>query len=145
MGWLVVTIAAALVAIAALVLALILRRNAIWERLRRDLGASRIVAGERTVLYLGLKSKGGRQWRGNGALAATSDEIRFRGWVLLREVRIPRRDVVDVSTTTAHAGKTLAMPLLAITFRDADGRVDVAAWATRDLDAWLAALGGRRR
>ena len=135
---------AALAAFALLVVLVRARRDRVYARLKRDVAADGLLAGEASVLFLGLKSRGGGQWRGNGALVATARELRFRGWWPARELVIARRDVVDVGSATSHAGRTVGMPLLVVRFRDPAGYVETAAWATRHLDAWVGALRGKR-
>ena len=134
----------AVVAVALLVVLVRARRDRVYAGLKRDVEDDGLLAGEAGVLFLGLKSQGGRQWRGNGALVVTSKELRFRAWWPAREIVIARRDVVDFGGATSHAGRTVGIPLLAVRFRDAGGYVETAAWATRHLDAWVGALRGKK-
>jgi hypothetical protein len=110
--------------------------------LAAELGdAARRVANARG---LGLESRGARQVRGNGWLVLTPDELRFRQWVPDRETCIPLAGVTAVATPRWWLGKSVGSRLLCVRWRDADGTEDAMAWQVRDLDGWLAALGGRR-
>jgi hypothetical protein len=91
---------------------------------------------------LGVQSAGPRQVRGNGNLALTEDELLFAQWVPQRLVRIPRRSIVEVSEAKTHLGKWIGRPLLKVTWTRDDGEQDSIALWVRDLDRWIAALGG---
>jgi len=93
---------------------------------------------------LGLESRGARQVRGNGWLVLTPDELRFRQWVPDRETCIPLAGVTAVATPRWWLDKSVGSRLLCVRWRGADGTEDAMAWQVRDLDGWLAALGGER-
>ena len=84
-----------------------------------------------------------RPWqiRGMGTLALTPDELRFVGWAGVRDIAIPRSSMTTVDVARSHLGKTAFRDLLRVSWRDADGAVDSAAWLVPDLQSWLAALG----
>ncbi|HEV3001664.1 MAG TPA: hypothetical protein VGW75_13065 [Solirubrobacteraceae bacterium] len=96
------------------------------------------------VRGLGLESRGRAQVRGNGTLALTDDALLFQQWLPGREVRIALTDVTHVGTTRWWLGKTVGRRLLCVRWRTAQGDGDGMAWEVRDLEAWLAALGGER-
>ncbi len=140
----VVVLVLAILVVVAVIVALVLvpvRRRAarVEAEMRAELGPGlrRIAA----VNGLGLESLGKRQVRGNGTLALTTDELRFRQWVPQREVRIALSDVVDVGTERWWLGKSVGRPLLCVRWRGDGGSEDAMAWQVRDLDAWLADLG----
>ena len=111
------------------------------EALERKLAGRRVLARDDRALYFGLGSRGGRQLRGNGCLAATDDEILFEMWVPRRSLSISRARVLAVEGARAHAGKTIGFELVRVRFREPDGREESAAWATREPALWLRALG----
>lgn len=90
---------------------------------------------------LGVESKGPWQVRGNGNLALTDDELLFAQWVPNRVVRIRRRNIVEVTTTRSHLGKSISRDLLKVVWTTEEGRQDSIALWVGDLDGWLAALG----
>jgi hypothetical protein len=93
---------------------------------------------------LGLESRGAGQVRGNGWLVLTPDELRFRQWVPQRDTRIPLDAVTTVETKRVWLGKSVGSRLLCVRWRMPDGTEDAMAWQVRELDEWLAELGGRR-
>jgi hypothetical protein len=92
------------------------------------------------VRGLGRESRGKGQVRGNGWLALTDDELRFKQWVPAREERIPLATVTAVETPRVWLGKTVGRKLLCVRWQTADGTADAMAWEVRDLDDWLVAL-----
>ena len=95
------------------------------------------------VRGLGLESRGPKQVRGNGRLVLTDDELRFRMFVPDRETRIPLAAVTSVGSERTWLGKWVGRRLLRVRWTAADGD-DAMAWEVRDLDGWIAALGGER-
>jgi hypothetical protein len=131
----------------ALVFALVLipvRRRArrLRAALESELGhsATRVA----NVRGLGLESRGAGQVRGNGWLALTHDELRFRQWVPDRESRIPLAAVTAVETPRWWLGKSVGSKLLCVRWRTPDGTEDAMAWQVPDLDAWLATIEAER-
>ena len=139
----VIVLVASILAFVTLLLAVVLipvGRRA--RRLRDGLEAELGPTAERTenVRGLGLESRGPRQVRGNGWLALTPDELRFRQWVPDRETRIPLAAVSTVETKRWWLGKSVGSRLLCVRWRTPDGAEDAMAWEVRDLDGWLADL-----
>jgi hypothetical protein len=139
----VLVVSLAVVAAWVLAGALVLLLRRLRARGRRDLDVA--LAGAPVLLeepganFAGLASRGGRQVRGNGALALTEDALVFQQWVPRRVLRIPRRDIVAVDRTRGHAGKW-GPRMIRVTFTSPEGRTDSAAWWVHDEAAWLAAL-----
>jgi hypothetical protein len=111
---------------------------------KADARLDEIVAGRATerrepVLGLGIKSLGKGQTRGNGFLALTSDELIFVQWVPVREFRVARHEL-QAGTVRSWLGKRVGADLLHVA-----GPEDEAAFQVRDLDGWLAVLGGAPR
>ena len=94
---------------------------------------------------VGLTSLGPGQLRGTGTLVLTDAEVAFAQWRPDHLVRIDRAAIAEVDTTRTHLGKTMKTDLLRIRWNDAAaGDEDTLALFVRELDAWLADLGGRR-
>ena len=116
------------------------KREEARAALEQKLAGRRVLARDDRALYFGLGSRGGRQLRGNGCLAATDEEILFEMWVPRRSLSISRARVLAVEGARAHAGKTIGFELVRVRFREPDGREESAAWATREPGLWLSAL-----
>jgi hypothetical protein len=135
----VIVLVVSILAFVALVLVLAMipvRRRA--RRLKADLppGALRVANAQ----GLGLQSRGKGQLRGNGWLALTHDELRFRQWIPDRETRIPLAAITAVDTDRWWLGKSVGRKLLVVRWRTPEGGEDAMAWNVRDLDDWLDAL-----
>jgi hypothetical protein len=127
----------------ALTLAPLLRRA---RRAAAQAEAEAAVDGTRSehVRGLGLQSRGASQVRGNGRLTLTDEELRFRMFVPDRETRIPLAAIASVGSERTWLGKWVGRRLLRVRWRTPDGAEDAMAWEVRDLDGWIAALGGER-
>jgi hypothetical protein len=90
--------------------------------------------------FYGVVSAGRGQLRGDGVLILTADELRFDMWSPERRLVIPLAAVLHVDTTKRHAGRYSVKPLLRVTWRDAHGLEDAAAWALTERDEWAQAL-----
>lgn len=109
---------------------------------RRHLQGLDLLLEEAGANSFGIESAGPWQIRGNGNLALTENELLFAQWVPDRLLRIPRRAIVEVSTTGSHLGKTIGRPLLEVTWTVEDGGHNSIALWVGDLDRWLTALSG---
>lgn len=92
----------------------------------------------------GVESDGAWQVRGNGSLALTKHVLLFAQWVPNRLLRIPRKSIVEVTTTKSHLGKTVGRKLLKVVWTAELGTQDSIAFWVKDLDGWLDALGSGR-
>lgn len=114
------------------------------ERLDAELAGQPILLRDDMANFFGLASQGAVQMRGNGSLALTRDTLTF---VLALSKRpplsIPRSAIQKVESTRSHLGRSVFRPLLTVHFVTPTGETDVVAWLVRDLDRWLAQLGGR--
>lgn len=110
------------------------------EKLRSRLGEDRIVAIDDSANFFGVESRGAAQWRGNGCLVVTLEEVVFLMWLPRRELHVPRARITSVERAKAHLGKTIGRDLLKLRFVDEAGHPDSAAWLVRDLPAWEEAL-----
>ena len=85
--------------------------------------------------FFGIKSKGGAQVRGNGALVLTRNELYFIRAVPQKEYRIPLNSVRDVSMPRFFNGRSVFAPLLCVNY-DAEYGEDSIAWALKDAKKW---------
>ncbi len=92
----------------------------------------------------GMASLGRGQVRGNGTLILTDNELVFLMLVPEREIIIPRSSIISVETPKSFLGKTRFTPLLKVDFSTPQGKTDSAAWAVRDIEGFLNALGVRK-
>ena len=132
----------ATLAVSAVIAILLVRRNRrrADERLAEVPGA---VLRSMAATSLGRESEGDKPVRGTGTLVLTDAEVAFAQWQPDVLLRIPRAAITEVDTTRAHAGKTMTSDLLRIRWTDT-GAADTVAFFVRDLDPWLADLGGTR-
>ncbi len=85
--------------------------------------------------FFGIKSKGGAQVRGNGALVLTRNELYFIRAVPQKEYKIPLSSVRDVSMPRFFNGRSVFAPLLCVNY-DAEYGEDSIAWALKDAKKW---------
>ena len=67
----------------------------------------------------------------------TEQEVVFVMWVPRRLVHIRRPLLVEADTTRSHLGKTANRDLLRLRWINDDGDEETAAFAVRNLPAWL--------
>ena len=132
------------VALAFVVAMIPVRRRAqrLGAALEEELGEG--IVRRANAQGLGLESRGPTQVRGNGWLALTADELRFRQWVPERDTAIPLAAITDVATPRVWLGKSVGSRLLCVRWRTPDGGEDAMAWAARDLEGWLAEIEAAR-
>ncbi len=119
--------------------ALIVRRG----RTRADHALEGVGPRTRTsaATALGTTDDSGDPLTSTGTLVLTPTEVAFAQWRPLRVLRIPRTDIERVDTTREHLDKTMRSDVLRLTWRDRATEHQVAFFV-RDIDAWLADLGG---
>ncbi|MCD6310653.1 MAG: hypothetical protein J7M18_08045 [Candidatus Eremiobacteraeota bacterium] len=104
-------------------------------RIREKFGNKQVILHSIWANYLGRKSRGVTQIRGNGALVLTGDEL----WFLLafpeKEISIPLKDIKSVSLVKSYLGRTVFRPLLHVVFEH-DGIEDSIAWALPEPEKW---------
>ena len=129
------------------VLLLLIIPGLVFSRIRRKLEAlislrfvdEEILVATTRANFLGEKSKGGAQIRGNGALVLTRNELYFIRAVPQKEFRIPIRFIRNVSMPRFFNGKSIFVPLLCVTFKTESGE-DSIAWALRNPKQWKNAI-----
>lgn len=121
--------------------ALIVRRG----RTQADRALEPVGTRERTTAAtaLGRTDPGDANLTSTGTLVLTATEVAFAQWRPMRLLRIARRDLVQVDTTRDHLGKSMRSDVLRLTWHE-DGEEQQVAFFLRDLDPWLADLGGQR-
>lgn len=85
--------------------------------------------------FLGVKSKGGAQLRGNGALVLTAQTLYFIRAVPEKEYTIPIQTIDHVTLPRIFNGKSVMVPLLCIHYKTEYGE-DAMAWALKDPKYW---------
>ncbi len=121
--------------------ALIVRRG----RTQADRALEPVGPRERTTAATALGRTAGDDaaLSSTGTLVLTASEVAFAQWRPQRLLRIPRSDLLRVDTTREHLGKTMRSDVLRLTWLEG-GEEQQVAFFVRDLDAWLADLGGQR-
>lgn len=89
--------------------------------------------------FFGIKSKGGAQARGNGALVLTKDSVYFIRAFPQKEFEIPIASILEVSMPMSFNGRSVAGPLLCLRYRTDSGE-DAIAWSLKDSDKWKTAI-----
>lgn len=103
------------------------------ERVESRLRAMTVVRQSKAN-YRGTASGGTGQTGGAGVLALSPDELVFVQFVPDHEIRIARREITSVTSTTAFEGSE-GKEVLVVTWSD-----DRAAWQVPDIAGWRAAL-----
>ena len=129
-------------AVSALI-AVVIVRNSRSNALARLAEVPGTVRRSMAATCLGVDSGGTGQVKGTGTLVLTDDEVAFAQWRPDRLIRVPRPAIAEVDTTRTHLGKTMNADMLRIRWA-ADEGDDTVAFFVRDLDPWLADLGGHR-
>lgn len=118
--------------------ALIVRRG----RGQADRALEPVGPRQRTAAATALGRSGGdAAVTSTGTLVLSGTEVAFAQWRPPRVLRIPRADLVRVDTTREHLGKTMRSDVLRLTWLEGGDEQQVAFFV-RDLDPWLADLGG---
>ncbi len=116
------------------------KRKLIGRVEKRFMG-QKIVLQALNANFFGLKSKGIKQIRGNGALVLTEIEIWFCLAMPEREISIPIRHIQSVELTKSHLGKTVFRPLLCLEFHSRMG-ADSIAWHVDNAGKWKTGIEG---
>jgi hypothetical protein len=122
-----------LAVIGGVTLVVVRRLSARGERDARERfpNAHQIINGAN---YCGQESRGAGQWRGNGTLVLTDEELYFKQWVSQSEFRIPLRAIQSLETPLSHLGKTTLRPLLKVNYINPQGERDSMAWSLADVE-----------
>ncbi|NEQ72844.1 MAG: hypothetical protein F6K23_07020 [Okeania sp. SIO2C9] len=111
-------------------------KSAGMERIQEQFPTEEIVRSEQTANFLGLKSRGRGQIRGNGVLALTRKELWFSRFVIRDDISIPTESIQEVRLVDSHLGKRIfGRQLLYVCFLTSD-TIDAAAWLVADPYGW---------
>ena len=129
-------------AVSALI-AVVIVRNGRSKALARLQEVPGPVRRSMAATCLGLESAGAGQGKGTGTLVLTDEGVAFAQWRPDRLIRVPRSAITEVDTTRSYLDKTMNADMLRIGWT-AEGNPDTVAFFVRELDPWLADLGGHR-
>lgn len=116
------------------------RTNAGLQRLIFDkFDRAEIIGATTRANSFGVKSKGGAQVRGNGALVLTRDELYFVRAAPREEYIIPINSIRKVFMPKVFNGKSVFVPLLCVDY-DTEYGEDSIAWALKHADKWKDAI-----
>lgn len=108
---------------------LVALRDSLEQRIKhRYPNASELVAVEYRASSFGVKAEGLGNWRGNGALAVTKDELRFFQFLPQRELALQLPRITGIAIVRSHLGNTTTSELLRIEFTTDRGAGAVAFW-----------------
>lgn len=118
-------------------------RGSLDQLVQEKFAGQDILAATTGANCFGVKSKGARQIRGNGALVLTKDVLYFVRALPRKEYVIPVETISDITTPKWFLGKSVFSRLLCVHFA-ADHGEDEIAWAVGDLAAWVDAISRLR-
>ena len=138
----VIVLVALLMGITATVLRRVARK--MQEEIDRRFFGKNILRQCPAANYLGRKSAGAAQVRGNGGLVLTDTMLWFLQFAPRREFTIPLAAITDVTMPWTFRGRAAGRPLLCVRFRNDAGDADAIAWVVRDAEAWAEAINAAR-
>jgi hypothetical protein len=114
----------------------------LWEarRIRRKFPRQNIVRIGFGITYFGLDSEPGAPQRILGALVLLKDGLYFRARIASQELHIPGADILHLSLTNTHRGRTLRQYVVGIRFRTPEGRGETAAFRFPRPTPWITAI-----
>lgn len=99
-----------------------------------------VVLASPNANFFGQESKGLAQWRGNGILVLTDQQLYFRRMAPRADWRLPLSAITGVDTPREHLAKVSAKPLLRVHYTNEQGQPDSLAWQVPNLDTWTQKL-----
>ena len=125
------------VCVLLLVLKLVVR--GVQQRLAREIqwkfSPDEMVAATTRANFVGQKSCGLKQIRGNGALVLTKEKLYFLMAVPRREYDIPIHQIKSVKLQKSFLGKMVLCPILCVEYGDGED-TDVLGWIVPDWERW---------
>lgn len=106
------------------------------EELFTNYHKDRIIYFSKEVNFFGQKSAGRAQFRGNGSLLLTPDELHFLRWVPKKDIVIPLSEIENIERVNSFLGKKKNSSLLKVEFNNQQGEKDSAAWLLDNMQAW---------
>ena len=110
------------------------------RRIVRKFPRERIVLTSFSATFYGLESEPGGPARSVGALVLLKDGLYFRARVTHRELTIPGSAIMNLDVTNTHRGRTMRLYVLAIRFRNPEGKGDTAAFRLLRPARWITAI-----
>jgi hypothetical protein len=98
-----------------------------------------IIGATTKANFFGVKSRGSKQLRGNGAIVLTKDQLFFIRAVPFKEYMIYTKSIQRVSLPSSFNGKSVFSKLLCVHFTN-DGIEDSIAWAIKNPEKWKASI-----
>jgi hypothetical protein len=103
---------------------------------------NKIIGATTKANFFGLKSKGAKQIRGNGAIVLTRDQLFFIRALPFKEYKIPIKAINSVSMPKSFNGKSVFTELLCVHY-NVDGIEDSIAWAVDNPVKWKESIENR--
>lgn len=104
-------------------------RDSLQQRIQHRYPDPRaLVSVDYEVSSFGVKAQGLGQWKGNGALAVTLDELRFFQFLPQRELTLKLARITGLRLVRSHLGKATTSELLRVEFSTDRGPGAVAFW-----------------
>lgn len=122
------------------ILYLVIVRNRETRRIAEKFPKDQIVITSFGVNYYGLESEPGGPLRSIGALVLLKDKLYYRARFSHRELFIPGPAITHIGVTDTHKGKSLHQYAMAISFLNADGKEEKAAFRIPLPAQWVAAI-----
>ncbi len=110
-------------------------RNKLDSTIQERFDKNNIIGATTRANFLGEKSKGGKQIRGNGAIILTADQLVFIRAMPFKEYIIPINSIQRVSMPNSFNGKSVFSKLLCVHFVF-KGTEDSIAWAIENPEKW---------
>lgn len=129
--------------LACLLLVLKIVFSSVRKKLEREIeqkfNRADILAATTKANFFGVKSKRGRQIRGNGALVLTKEKLYFLRAVPEKEYVIPVNSIAKITMPLFFNGKSIFYPLLCVHYEGDNGE-DEIAWAIKNPKQWKEAI-----
>ncbi len=110
-------------------------RRKLEKYIQNKFDKNEIIGATTRANFFGVKSKGGKQMRGNGAIVLTKDQLVFIRAIPFKEYTIPIKSIQQVSMPNSFNGKSVFSKLLCVHFI-CEGIADSIAWAVRNPEKW---------
>ena len=99
-----------------------------------------IIYEEDMANFMGIKSLGMTQIRGNGIFIILSDKLFFSLFFPRKDIEIPRSSITGIRTEKAFLGKTKFKPLVVIDFTSESGSKDSVGFLVAEPETVIATL-----
>jgi len=106
------------------------------KRILEKFNEGDIIIYSKGANFFGQECKGLKQIRGNGVLILTKEELFFQIFLPKRILRIPLKNIKNVTTESRHLRKVKHVELLKVNFINEDKKEDSAAWWVKNLEGW---------